>query len=265
MTQKISFFSKKIVDHTLEFKVVGDLSSNNLSLILLHEGLGSVSMWKDVPEKIYDNTGYNVVTYSRAGYGKSSTVILPRPLDYMSIEAKKYLPEVINQLHLKQYILIGHSDGGTIAALNSASVQSNDLKGIVLVAPHFFIEKFNIESIKKIRNKYEKEGLREKLSRYHDDVDNAFYGWCDTWLNPNFHSWDITDEIQNIKKPVCAIQGNTDPYGSVKQIEVLEKKLYVNVSKLILEKCGHNPFFERTEKSIKYIKSFINEIENLKN
>ncbi len=264
MNPKLSLFSKKIYDYTLEFKVIGDLTSNKLSLVLLHEGLGSVSMWKNVPEKIYDNTGYNVVIYSRAGYGKSSTVKLPRPLDYMSIEAKKYLPEVLNQLHLKKYILIGHSDGGTIAALNSSLNLSNDLKGVILVAPHFFIEKFNIESIKEIRNKYKKHGLREKLSRYHDNVDNAFYGWCDTWLNPKFHSWDITNEIQNIKKPVFAIQGNADPYGSVKQIEVLEKKLYVNLSKLILDNCGHNPFFERTEESIKSIKSFINEIENLK-
>ena len=265
MTSDISLFSKKILDHSIEFKIIGDLNSDKLTVILLHEGLGSVSMWKNIPEKIFNYTGYNVVVYSRPGYGKSTPVKLPRSLDYMTIEANKYLPEILKQLNLKKYILIGHSDGGTIAAINSGINENNNLQGIVLVAPHFFIEGFNIESIKKIKKKYEKEGLREKLLKYHKNVDNAFYGWSETWLNPNFMDWNITNQIQNIKVPVFAIQGNADPYGSVKQIDVLEKKLNVNFNKLVLENCGHNPFFERTEEILSRIKSFINEIENKKN
>ena len=107
--------------------------------------------------------------------------------------------------------------------------------------------------------------MKEKLSKYHDNVDNAFYGWSDTWLNPEFHKWDITKEIKKIKVPIYAIQGNADPYGSVKQVDVLEKNLSVQFQKLILDKCGHNPFFERLDESLFGIKNFINQIESLRN
>jgi len=265
MSFKKSNFFLDIIDQRIEISSIGNLSSNTLSLILLHEGLGSVSMWKDIPEKIYEHTGFNVITYSRAGYGKSSSIKLPRPLNYMSIEANKYLPNILNQLDLKKFYLIGHSDGGTIAALNSGEIKHDNHCGTILVAPHFFIENFNIKSIRDIKNKYEKEGLKEKLSKYHNNVDNAFYGWSETWLNPKFHKWDITKEIKKIKVPIYAIQGNADPYGSVKQIDILEKHLTVKFEKLILDNCGHNPFFERVDECLYGIKSFINQIECVQN
>ena len=265
MSVKKSNYFINVLDHELEISTIGDLSSNSSSVILLHEGLGSVSMWKDIPEKIYEYTGFNVITYSRAGYGKSSSVRLPRPLNYMSIEANNYLPKFLDHFDLKNFYLIGHSDGGTIAALSSGEKKHVNHHGTILVAPHFFIENFNIKSIREIKNKYEKGGLKEKLSKYHDNVDNAFYGWSDTWLNPEFHKWDITKEIKKIKVPIYAIQGNADPYGSVKQVDVLEKNLSVQFRKLILDKCGHNPFFERLDESLFGIKNFINQIESLRN
>ena len=177
---------------------------------------------------------------------------------------------------MKKITLIGAGQiGGTLAHLIAlkglADVVLFDVvqgvaKGKALdIAQSSPVENFNIKSIRDIKNKYEKEGLKEKLSKYHNNVDNAFYGWSETWLNPKFHKWDITKEIKKIKVPIYAIQGNADPYGSVKQIDILEKHLTVKFEKLILENCGHNPFFERADECLHGIKSFINQIECVQN
>ncbi len=257
---KSSYFFKKIYDYKIEFKVIGESISELPTIILLHEGLGSLSMWKGLPEKINNATNCNIVVYSRAGYGKSSSVKLPRPLNYMSIEAEKYLPEIIKQLNLKKFFLLGHSDGGTIAALYSSIENNNDNHlGTILIAPHFFIEDFNLRSIEKIELEYQSGNFRKRLSKYHSDVDNAFYGWSKAWLDPNFYKWDITKELRNINVPVLGIQGNTDPYGSVNQLKSLEKKLSTKFYKLILDQCGHNPLFEKTEETIEVLRKFIYE------
>ncbi len=257
-----SYFFKTIFDYTLEFKVIGQLISDYPTIVLLHEGLGSLTMWKDLPEKINKATNCNVVAFSRAGYGKSSSVKLPRPLNYMSIEAKKYLPELIKQLNLKKYFLIGHSDGGTIAALYSSENFNDNLLGIVLIAPHFFIEDFNLISIKKIELEFKSGDLKRKLSKYHSNVENTFYGWSRAWLDPDFYNWDITSSLKNIDVPVLGIQGNADPYGSVNQIDRLEQNLSVKFYKLILDQCGHNPLFEKTDETISKISVFIDEFKN---
>ena len=151
---------KKINDKTIEFEIYGELKSDNINLILLHEGLGSVSMWTKFPEKLHTYTGLNVIVYSRIGYGNSSLVQLPRPLNYMTIEAEIYLPLILKELDINKFFLIGHSDGGTIAALFCSLFDNSKALGAVLVAPHFFIEEFNLTSIKKLTDQYQVEILK---------------------------------------------------------------------------------------------------------
>ncbi len=253
--QKVKSFLK-IKDKYIEFISFGDFSDGKPTLILLHEGLGSVSMWKEIPELIFRHTKLNVMVYSRFGYGESSDCELPRPLNYMTVEAEKYLPIIIKKLKIKNYILIGHSDGGTIAALAS-SLGNNNLLGTILLAPHFFIEKSNLIAIKKTVNEYENGSLRPRLNKYHNNVDCAFNGWSNVWLNKKFKDWDITNCIPKIKIPVLGIQGLNDPYGSVEQLNIIQKKIKGTFKKKLINNCGHNPFNDHPKTTLELINNFI--------
>jgi len=178
----------------------------------------------------------------------------------MTIEAEKYLPILIKKLKIKNYFLIGHSDGGTIAALGSRGKIINNLIGTVLLAPHFFIEGDNLKAIEKTRYQYEHGSLRSKLEKYHIDVDNAFYGWSNVWLDKNFKDWDITNHISEIKTPVLGIQGLNDPYGSIEQLNVILENIKVPFTKKTIKDCGHNPFHEYPEFTINCIDKFIKKL-----
>ena len=259
MKKKIYF--QNVFDQQLEVLVMGDLKKNTPTVVLLHEGLGSLAMWKDIPRELFKELELNIFVYSRAGYGKSSIVNLPRPINYMNLEAEKYLPKLLLEFNLKNVFLLGHSDGATIAAINS-TLENNNYKilGTILIAPHFFIEEMNIVSIREIRNIYE-HNLKKKLSKYHSNPDVAFYGWNDVWLDDKFKNWNITKMLKDIKIPILAIQGKDDPYGTLAQIEVLEKNIKGKLNKLILNNCGHNPLIDKPKESINKIKDFINQIE----
>ena len=259
MKKKIYF--QNVFDQQLEVLVIGDLKKNTPTVVLLHEGLGSLEMWKDIPEELFKELDLNIFVYSRAGYGKSSIVNLPRPINYMNLEAEKYLPKLLLEFNLKNVFLLGHSDGATIAAINS-TLENNNYKilGTILIAPHFFIEEMNIVSIREIRNIYE-HNLKKKLSKYHSNPDVAFYGWNDVGLDDKFKDWNITKMLKDIKIPILAIQGKDDPYGTLAQIEVLEKNIKGKLNKLILNNCGHNPLIDKPKESINKIKDFINQIE----
>ena len=259
---KKNFYFEEVFDKKLEVVTFGEFENNNPTIVLLHEGLGSVAMWKEIPQLIYNKLGLNVLVYSRAGYGKSSLVKLPRPLDYMTVEAKKYLPKLLSKFNLKKVYLIGHSDGVTIAAINS-TLEKNSYKilGTILIAPHFFIEEMNILSIQAIRNDYVNK-LKKKLSRYHTNPDVAFYGWNNVWLDKKFKDWNISKLLKEIKIPVLAIQGKDDPYGTLSQVEILEKNIKGKLNKLILSECGHNPLISKPKETINSIRKFINQIEN---
>ncbi len=260
INKKVLF--KSIYEYKIETLVLGDLKKKIPTIVLLHEGLGSISMWKKIPELIHYKTKLNIIVYSRPGYGNSSPIKLPRPLNYMSIEAKKYLPELISKFNLKKIYLLGHSDGASISAINASLKNINyKILGTILVAPHFFVEDFNLLAIADTKREYQFKDLKSKLSKYHLNVDVAFYGWCETWLNPEFKKWDISNLINKIDSPVLAIQGDKDPYGSLKQIEMLEKKTNSCFKKLIVKNSKHNPFVDNTEITINSIKSFIDRIE----
>ena len=260
MKKNIKLSYLPIEDKSIEILTIGDFSDQTPVLVLLHEGLGSISMWKEIPKLIHEKTKLNILTYSRFGYGKSSITDLPRPLDYMTVEAEKYLPMILKKLSIRKHFLIGHSDGATIAALGSLKSMNNNLLGTVLIAPHFFVEQDNIIAIKNTTHQYKKGTLRTKLKKYHDNVDNAFLGWSNVWLNEEFSNWDITNLLSNIKIPIIGIQGLNDPYGSIAQLDILEKKLTVPFTKITIENCGHNPFHEHLDTTLEYINKFITKI-----
>lgn len=231
---------------TLEYACVGPPPSEAPTLVLLHEGLGCTRLWRDVPALLAEATGFGVFAYSRTGYGQSDPVELPRPLDYMTREAVEVLPEVLDAIGVQRTVLLGHSDGATIAAIYAAAIDDPDVLGVVLLAPHFFTEPAGLTEIAKARDAFETGDLRERMGKYHRDPDNAFRGWNDAWLDPEFEAWNVAAILNEIRVPVLAIQGREDPYGTLAQIDAVTHRVHcAPVSTLILDVCKHAPHLEQ--------------------
>jgi len=229
--------------------------------VLLHEGLGSVGLWKSFPETLAEQTGCCVFAYSRAGYGRSDPAELPRPLDYMQREAINVLPEVLDAIGFQRGILLGHSDGASIAAIYAARVVDVRVRGIGLIAPHFFAEPEIVASVTEARAQYEMGDLRRRLARHHADVDNAFRGWSDAWLDPGFMSWNIDGLIGSIRSPILAIRGRDDQYGTIRQIEALENRACAPLKVEVLEDCGHSPHLEQPDRTLAILSNFLAGVE----
>ncbi|WP_315717133.1 MULTISPECIES: alpha/beta hydrolase [unclassified Bradyrhizobium] len=240
----------------LEYRLIGPQPSDAPCIVLLHEGLGSVGLWGDFPDKLQQATGVSVFVYSRAGYGASSPVSLPRPLDYMQREARDVLPKLLDQIGFQRGLLVGHSDGASIAAIYGGSHADHRLDGIVLIAPHVVVEDISVSSIAAIKTTYETTELRTKLSRWHKDVDNAFYGWNDAWLDPAFRAWDITGDLAYIRVPVAVIQGVDDQYGTIRQVEIIQEECYCPVEVTMLPNTGHSPHREAPDATLRVIAEF---------
>lgn len=245
----------------LEFLAVGDPGTAP-AIVLLHEGLGSVSAWRDFPQRLSRETGLPVLAYSRAGYGHSSPVSLPRPLDYMERESLDVLPQVLDALGFTEGILLGHSDGASIAAIYAGSVQDHRVRGLVLLAPHFFVEDRTVEAIEEMRERWRTTDLRSRLARHHDDVDGAFLGWNGAWLDPAFRAFDITECLAYIRVPMLIVQGDADPYGSLRQVEVAVEECMAPVESLVLQGCGHAPQAERPAETLAAVAAFINDMHD---
>jgi pimeloyl-ACP methyl ester carboxylesterase len=240
----------------LEYRMIGPAPDQAPTLVLLHEGLGSAALWGDFPQQLQEATGAGVFVYSRAGYGASSPVTLPRPLDYMHREALDVLPELLDAIGFRRGILVGHSDGASIAAIYAGGRQDFRVHAIALMAPHFVVEDISVKSIAEIKTTYETTNLREKLARWHKDVDNAFYGWNGAWLDPKFRSWDISDYLAYIRVPVAIIQGADDQYGTLRQVEIAQEECYCPVGVTILDNVGHSPHREGPAATLKAISDF---------
>ena len=240
---------------SLEYRMIGPRPDAAPTIVMLHEGLGSVTTWGDFPQQVAEATGLGVFVYARAGYGKSSTIALPRPLDYMQREATDVLPKLLDAIGLAHGILLGHSDGATIAAWYAGSVQDHRVRGLTLMAPHFFMEESNIEAIRKTVASYESD-LRPRLARHHADVDTAFRGWSGAWLDPGFASFDTTEALAYIRVPVLVVQGAADPYGTLAQVRVVEEECYCPVETLVLPDVGHAPHREAPEEVVGAITAF---------
>jgi pimeloyl-ACP methyl ester carboxylesterase len=240
----------------LEYRMVGPRANEAPTIVLLHEGLGSVAMWGDFPQKLAEATGLGVFVYSRKGYGKSSGVSLPRPITYMHEEARESLPRLLDAIGFQRGFLIGHSDGASIAALYTGSHEDHRVMGLVLMAPHFVVEDMGVQAIAQARDAYNSGDLRERLAKYHADVDMAFRGWNDVWLNSDFRKWDISEELAYIRVPILIVQGEDDQYGTVKQIEIAQEECYCPVEVALLPGVRHNPHREGTEATLRAIREF---------
>jgi pimeloyl-ACP methyl ester carboxylesterase len=201
-----------------------------------------------------------VFVYSRAGYGASSAVKLPRPLDYMHVEALQVLPKLLDEIGFRRGLLVGHSDGASIAAIYAGGVQDHRVRALALIAPHFIVEDISVTSIAEIKQAYETANLKEKLARWHADVDNAFYGWNGAWLDPEFRNWDISEHLAYIRVPVAIIQGADDQYGTLRQVEIAEAECYCPVDVTILRDAGHSPHREAPEATLTALSDFANSV-----
>jgi pimeloyl-ACP methyl ester carboxylesterase len=226
------------------------------TIIMLHEGLGCVALWRDFPRALAAATGFGVFVFSRAGYGQSDSVPLPRPLDYMTREAIDVLPQVLDAIGFKNGVLLGHSDGASIAAIYAGSIADFRVRGLVLMAPHFFTEPSGLASIAQARREFETGALRAKLTKYHGDPDNAFTGWCSAWLDPGFAEWNIADCIDYLRVPVLAIQGADDQYGTLAQIREIENRIYAPLDVEILSNCKHAPHLEQPDPTLAAVADF---------
>ncbi|WP_409191514.1 alpha/beta fold hydrolase [Bradyrhizobium sp. RDM4] len=241
---------------SLEYKWLAPHSADAPSIVMLHEGLGSVRLWGEFPEKLREATGAGIFAYSRAGYGQSSPVMLPRPLDYMQREALDVLPKVLDAIGFKRGLLLGHSDGASIAAIYAGAHQDHRLRGLVLMAPHFIVEDISVLSIAAIKTAYETTDLRPKLARWHKDVDNAFYGWNGAWLDPAFRAWDISEYLAYIRVPVLVLQGVDDQYGTLRQAEIAQQECYCPVDLKVLSGAAHSPHREAPGQTLDAIEQF---------
>ena len=243
-------------DQQLEYRWVGPRPNAAPTLVLLHEGLGCVGLWGDFPERLATATGLGVFLYSRAGYGASSTIALPRPINYMDPEAKTVLPRVLQAIGFQRGLLIGHSDGASIATIYAGSTEDHRISGLVLIAPHFFAEEMGLAAIAQAKVAFEGGDLRQRLARWHQNVDAAFKGWNGAWLDPGFRAWDITDALAYIRVPVAIIQGVDDQYGTQRQIAVAEEQCYCPVEVTLLDGVQHAPQRESPDRVAQVIAEF---------
>jgi pimeloyl-ACP methyl ester carboxylesterase len=245
----------KIGDHRLEIKEIAS-SVGAPTLIFLHEGLGSLSLWKDFPDKLAAATGLPAVVYSRLGYGKSDPLIGDRAVDYMHIEALDTLPELRRQLGLDDVILIGHSDGASIALIHAGAGRW-PVRALILEAPHVFVEPAGVEQIALAKAAFETTDLAARLARYHDDPEGAFWGWNNIWLAPAFRAWNIEDALPRIHCPVLAIQGADDEYGTLAQLDAIARGLGGRYQQLILPHCKHSPHRDQEAATLEAMANFI--------
>jgi pimeloyl-ACP methyl ester carboxylesterase len=218
-----------------------DVPGDGPALLFLHEGLGSVGLWKGFPERVAEATGRRVVAYSRLGHGFSDLPETKRGIDFMHVEAATVVPRLIEELGLGEPILVGHSDGGSIALLAAAALP---VSGLVVLAPHVLVEPSALEAIRAAREAFDGGDLARRMARHHRDAETTFRNWNDVWLDPEFRSWDIRPALRDITCPVLGIQGADDPYGS--DVHVLAvRDLAQGPVDLLLPVCGHAPHLER--------------------
>jgi pimeloyl-ACP methyl ester carboxylesterase len=228
------------------------------TLVFLHEGLGSASTWRGFPARLAAATGCGALVYSRAGHGGSDPVPLPRPLRFMHDEAQESLPEVLRAAGIREAVLVGHSDGASIALIHAGTAATPGLRGLALEAPHVFVEDVSVRSIEAAAERYRSGDLRPALARHHGaNVEVAFWGWNRAWLDPGFRNWNLQGELPGIRVPVLLIQGQEDEYGTLRQLDAIEKGCAGPVQRLVLERCGHAPHRDQPERTLEAMAAFV--------
>jgi pimeloyl-ACP methyl ester carboxylesterase len=229
------------------------IAGDEPALVFLHEGLGSVALWRDFPARLASATGRRALIYSRAGHGQSDVPSLPRTPRFMHEEALEVLPELLRVAGIENPVLVGHSDGGSIALIHASA---HPVSGLVLLAPHVFVEDLSVTSIEESRETFETTDLRERMGRYHRDAERTFRLWNDIWLAPEFRSWNIEDVLGAVTAPVLLIQGEHDQYGTLAQIDAIERGVRGPVDRAVLD-CRHAPQVEAPEETLVAATAFI--------
>ena len=229
--------------------------ANSPTIVMLHEGLGSNAMWRDFPQQVADSTGSEVVVYSRYGYGKSDAIETGYSPDFMHKEALESLPDLLDQLNIQKPILFGHSDGGSIALIHAGGT-NRDLSGVIVMAPHIMVEKITVTQITAAKDAYLNCNLREKIAKYHDNVDSLFRAWTDIWLHPDFLQWNIEDYLPVITCPVLAIQGVDDEYGTMEHLDIISRKVK-DVDLVKLSNCKHSPHKDQPQAVLNAVAAFV--------
>ncbi len=243
-----------VAGRRIEYRMLpGDAA--RATLVFLHEGLGCVALWRDFPDKVAARLGARALVYSRLGYGQSDALSAKRTTRFMHEEALDALPALLDQVGVARPLLVGHSDGASIALIHAAAA-GRPVAGLALMAPHVFVEPVSVESIARIRNTYRTSDLKARLARYHAHVDDAFLGWADTWLLPEFLTWSIEDLLPRVSVPTLVIQGRDDEYGTLTQLDRIQATVRGPTSRLVLDHCGHAPWREQEAAVLDSIVSF---------
>jgi len=211
------------------------------AVVLLHEGLGSVGLWRGFPAAVATATGRRVIAFSRHGHGRSERPPAPRTPAFFHAEADEVLPALLAQLRAPEPLLVGHSDGASIALIHAAH---HPVGGLALIAPHVIVEELTLTEIRRARERYETGGLRERMARHHDDPDAAFHGWSDVWLDPAFRAWSLEAEAAAVIAPTLLVQGSDDPYGTLEQIDRIEAHVRGPVRRVVVAGAGHSPHLD---------------------
>lgn len=249
--------------HDLDHVWIGPPPEAAPTLVFLHEGLGCVSLWRDFPARAAAATGWGALVYSRWGYGRSDAIAEARPVRFMHDEGLTTLPQVLAAAHVRDAVLVGHSDGGSIALIFAGApdaIQASGarLRGVVTLAAHVFNEETSVRSIAAARTAYETTDLPERLRRHHgDNTEGAFRGWNDIWLDPDFRAWTIAEYLPRITCPVLAIQGADDEYGSARQLTAIADGVAGAVETLMLPDCGHAAFRDQPEATLAVLTRFV--------
>jgi len=228
------------------------------AIVMLHEGLGSIALWKDFPHKLAARTGCGVLVYSRYGHGNSDRLAEKRPVEFMHHEGAVVLPELLDKLGIARPILLGHSDGGSIALIFAGEYPER-ARALILEAPHVFVEDLSVASITAAKVAFETTDFREKLGRYHAHLDETFWGWNDIWLDPQFRSWNIVSSLDSIRCPVLCIQGEEDEYGTPAQVETIRTRV-PGTEIFMLPNCKHSPHRDQRAATLEKVVEFAAEI-----
>lgn len=226
------------------------------TLVFLHEGLGSRSTWRDFPKALARASGCPALVYSRAGYGRSDAAARPRAVGFMHDEARRVLPEPLAAVGVDDAVLIGHSDGASIALLYAGEV-GRGLRGLVLEAPHVFVEDVTVAAIARLPAAFAAGPLRRKLARHHADVEGTFGGWVDVWLDPAFRAWNIEEVLPRVRVPTLVIQGDDDEYGTRAQVDAVCRHVAGGCERLLLPDCGHAPHRDQPAATLAAMRDFI--------
>jgi pimeloyl-ACP methyl ester carboxylesterase len=251
-------FHLTVQGHSLEVQRIPGRSPHGSELVFLHEGLGSVSHWKNFPARVAEATGCPVTVYSRYGCGNSDLLTEPRAVSYMHDEGLYALPDLLAELQIENPILVGHSDGGSIALIHAGA--HDRVRGLVLLAPHVFVEDLSVASIAEAKTKFATTDLAEKLSRHHRDAAGTFWGWNNIWLHPDFRRWNIEEYLPRITCPILAIQGVDDRYGTMAQVQAIARQSGGPVEILALAECRHSPQRDQPDAVLAAIAKFVKRI-----